>query len=169
MQNSTIKTLSAEDGFLFVININIAQYIWTSVVHYSLSSEKSCRVEIQTRTVATSDMHKYSRKIQYRKNLTGIKLEGEKVSLGGKGRNLNAGKYLLELLEGLIIFAGLGGVSEGLAEVAVRPLVGRVASVGGVGHRVGALGLGGAVLRVVEVKAVADIAEQTRSRLLFPL
>lgn len=62
-------------------------------------------------------------------------------------------------LEGLIIVAGLRGVSEGLADVTVGPLFGRVAVVGGVRYRVGALGLSGTVLCVVEVKAVADVAE----------
>ena len=74
-----------------------------------------------------------------------------------------------EPLEGLVIVAGLGGVSEGLADVAVRPLVGRLAVVGGVRNRVGALRLSRAVLGVVEVEAVADVAEQTRRRLLPPL
>lgn len=78
-------------------------------------------------------------------------------------------REFLEPLEGLIIVAGLRGVSEGLADVAVGPLVGRVAVVGGVRYRVGALGLSGTVLGVVEVKAVADVAEQTGGRLLFPL
>lgn len=71
--------------------------------------------------------------------------------------------------KGLVIVAGLGGVSEGLADVAVGPLVGRVAAVCGVGDGVGALRLGGAVLRVVEVEAVADVAEKPRGRLLFAL
>lgn len=75
----------------------------------------------------------------------------------------------MEPLEGLVIVAGLCGVSEGLADVTVGPLVGRVAVIGSVRYRVGALGLGGTVLCVVEVKAVADIAEQTWGRLLFPL
>ena len=39
----------------------------------------------------------------------------------------------------------------------------------GVGDGVGALGLGGAVLRVVEVEAVADVTEETGRRLLLPL
>lgn len=72
-------------------------------------------------------------------------------------------------LEGLVVVAGLGGVTEGLADVTVGPLVGRVAVVGGVWHRVGALGLSGTVLSVVEVEAVADIAEETRRRLFPPL
>lgn len=75
----------------------------------------------------------------------------------------------MEPLEGLIIVAGLRGVSEGLADVAVGPLVGRVAVISGVRYGVRALRLSGTVLRVVEVEAVADVAEQTRSRLLFPL
>lgn len=84
-------------------------------------------------------------------------------------RDLNAGKEFLEPLEGLIIVAGLCGVSEGLADVAVGPLVRRVAVIGGVRYGVGALGLSGTVLRVVEVEAVADVAEETRGHLLFPL
>lgn len=68
-------------------------------------------------------------------------------------------EFLDKTLEGLIIVAGLRGVSEGLADVTVGPLVGRVAVVGGVRYRVGALGLSGTVLCVVEVKAVADVAE----------
>lgn len=75
----------------------------------------------------------------------------------------------MELLEGLVIVAGLRGVSEGLADVAVGPLVGRVAVVGGVRYGVGALGLSRTVLCVVEVEAVADVAEETRGHLLFPL
>lgn len=75
----------------------------------------------------------------------------------------------LERLEGLIIVAGLGGVSEGLADVAVRTLVGRVAVIRGVRYGVGALRLRGTVLCVVEVEAVADVAEQTWSGFLFPL
>lgn len=78
-------------------------------------------------------------------------------------------KEFPEPLEGLVVVAGLGGVTEGLADVAVRPLVGWVAVVGGVRYRVGALGLSRAVLGVVEVEAVADVAEQTRRRLLPPL
>lgn len=60
-------------------------------------------------------------------------------------------------------------MAEGLADVAVGPLVCRVAVVGGVGHRVGALGLSGAVFGVVEVEAVADVAEEARRRLLLLL
>lgn len=60
-------------------------------------------------------------------------------------------------------------MSEGLADVTVGPLVGQVAVVGGVRHRVGALGLRGAVLRVVQVEAVADVAEEARRHLLLPL
>lgn len=67
-----------------------------------------------------------------------------------------------EPLEGLIIVARLCGVSEGLADVTVGPLDGRVAVIGGVRYRVGALGLSGTVLSVVEVKAVTDVAEETR-------
>lgn len=75
----------------------------------------------------------------------------------------------MELLEGLVVVTRLSGVSEGLADVAVRPLVGRLPVVGGVRDGVGALRLCGTVLGVVEVEAVADITEETRSRLLLPL
>lgn len=71
-------------------------------------------------------------------------------------------------LEGLVVVAGLGGVAERLADLAVGPLVGRVAVIGGVGDGVGALGLSGTVLRVVEVEAVADVAEQPRRCLFLP-
>lgn len=120
--------------------------------------------------MATGVMHKYSTKIYYGKNLQTVGqiflgLDCGKCNRGGKkarGTSRNAS-------EGLVIVAGLGGVSEGLADVAVGPLVGRVAVVGGVRYGVGALSLGGTVLRVVEVKAVADVAEQTWRGLLFTL
>lgn len=60
-------------------------------------------------------------------------------------------------------------MAERLADVTVGPLGGRVAVIRRVGYRVGALGLSGAVFGVVEVKAVADVAEQTRRRLLLML
>lgn len=60
-------------------------------------------------------------------------------------------------------------MSKSLADVAVRPLVGGVAVIGGVGNGVRALGLSGTVLGVMEVKAVADVAEQARGRLLLRL
>lgn len=60
-------------------------------------------------------------------------------------------------------------MSEGLTDVTVGPLVRSVAMVSGVRNRVGALGLGGTVLCVMEVKAVADVTEETRGRLLLPL
>lgn len=75
----------------------------------------------------------------------------------------------LEPLEGLVNVAELCGVPKRLADVAVGPLIGRVAVIGGVRYRVGALGLSGAVFSVMEVKAVADVTEQTGGRLLFPL
>lgn len=71
---------------------------------------------------------------KYEGNLVGLdcgRVKGE-LCLRGKGRNENAGKDFLELLEGLIIVAGLCGVSEGLADVAIGPLIGRVAVIGGV-------------------------------------
>lgn len=74
-----------------------------------------------------------------------------------------------ELLESLIIVAGLGGVAERLADVTVGPLVCRVAVIRRVRDRVGALGLSRAVFGVVEVKAVTDVTEQTRRRLLLLL
>lgn len=66
MQNNTLKATSAEDPFVLNINIAPKQHIWTSILRYcqnGLSSEE----RIQIRTVATSDMHKYSIKIQYGK------------------------------------------------------------------------------------------------------
>lgn len=96
------------------------------------------------------------------------RVKGE-LCLRGVGKRREGFKRFPEPLEGLIVVAGLRGVSEGLADVAVGPLVGRVAVVGGVRYRVGALGLRGTVLRVVEVEAVADVAEETRGRLLLAL
>lgn len=101
-------------------------------------------------------------------------LGGGVAGVGGKGKVPNAGGGPSEgvrqrPLEGLVVVAGLGGVPEGLADVAVGPLVRRVAVVGRVRHRVGALGLGGAVLGVVQVEAVADVAEEPRRGLLLPL
>ena len=60
-------------------------------------------------------------------------------------------------------------MAEDLADVAVGPLHGGVAVVGGVRDGVGALGLRGAVLRVVEVEAVADVAEEPGRGLGLPL
>lgn len=62
------------------------------------------------------------------------------------------------VLESLVVVAGLRSMSECLADVTVGA-VPQAAVVGGVGGRVGRLGLGGAVLRVVLVEAVADVAE----------
>lgn len=115
-------------------------------------------------------MDKYSRKIHYG---ISVRLGGESrrmSSVGGEGLEmLGSDRSRWRPLEGLVIIAGLGGVSEGLADVTVGPLVGWVAVVGRVWHRVGALGLSGAVLRVVQVEAVADVAEEARRRLLLPL
>lgn len=74
-----------------------------------------------------------------------------------------------EPLESLIVIAGVGGVAERLADVTVGPLVCRVAVIRRVGYRVGALGLSRAVFGVVEVEAVADVAEETRRRLFLLL
>lgn len=62
MQNNTLKTTSAADGFPFVMNINIApkQHIWTSILHYRQNS-----LSLEKKITATSDMHKYGIKIQY--------------------------------------------------------------------------------------------------------
>lgn len=116
-------------------------------------------------------MHKYSIKIQYG---ISVRLGGESgrvSSVWGKGFEMlgSERRRRQRPLEGLVVVAGLGGVSEGLADVAVGPLVRRVAVVGGVRHRVGALGLSGAVLGVVQVEAVADVAEEARRGLLLPL
>lgn len=89
---------------------------------------------------------------------------GSEVCAGKEGRTWES-----EPLESLIIVAGLGGVAEGLADVTVGPLVRRVAVIRRVGHRVGALGLGGAVFGVVEVEAVADVAEEAGRGLLLLL
>ena len=69
--------------------------------------------------------------------------------------------------EGLVVVAGVRPVTERLADVAVGPLVALAAVVGGVRRGVGHLHLGGAVLGVVEIEAVADVAEQPRGELLL--
>ena len=69
--------------------------------------------------------------------------------------------------EGLVVVAGVGGVAERLADVAVGPLVALAAVVGAVRGGVGHLLLGGAVLGVVQVEAVADVTEQPRGNLLL--
>lgn len=55
-----------------------------------------------------------------------------------------------------------GPVPEHLADVTVRALLAAAAVVRGVGRVLGHLRLGGAVLRVVEIKAVADVTEEAR-------
>lgn len=77
------------------------------------------------------------------------------------------GKAWRRRSEGLVVVTGLGPVSEHLADVAVGPRLPLAAVVGAVWRRVGLLRLCGAVLRVVEVKAVADVAEQSRGDLLL--
>lgn len=113
--------------------------------------------------LVSTDMHKYHIKIQY----------GQIWRKCGRAEEQTAGKegkpWESEPLESLIVVAGLGGVAERLADVTVGPLVCRVAMIRRVGHRVGALGLSRAVFGVVEVKAVADVTEQTRRRLLLLL
>lgn len=69
--------------------------------------------------------------------------------------------------EGLIVIAAIGPVAEDLADVAVGPFFSLAAVVGRVRGRVGGLGLSGTVLCVVEVKAVADVAEEPRRWLLL--
>lgn len=69
--------------------------------------------------------------------------------------------------EGLVVVTGFGPVAKDLTDVAVGPLVALAAVVGGVRRGVGHLHLRGAVLCVVEVKAVADVAEQPRGKLLL--
>lgn len=58
-------------------------------------------------------------------------------------------------------------MAEDLADVAVGPLLGLAAVVGGVRGGVGGLRLRGAVLGVVEVEALADVAEEPRRGLLL--
>lgn len=58
-------------------------------------------------------------------------------------------------------------MAEDLADVAVGPLLSFAAVVGGVGGGVGRLRLGRAVLRVVEVEAIADVTEEPRGQLLL--
>lgn len=69
--------------------------------------------------------------------------------------------------KGLVIVTGVAPVTEDLADVAVGPLFPFGAVVGGVGRRVGHLRLCRAVLRVVEVEAVADVTEKPRGKLLL--
>lgn len=137
-------------------------------------TEWSCRVI----SVATSDMHKYSIKIHYGKLCSGyiqacwvglweMKQERKMLKYVYRGRGRRS-KHL-EPLEGLIVVAGLRGVPERLADVTVGPFHGWVPVVGGVRDRVWALGLSGAVLGVVEVEAVADVAEESWGCLLFSL
>lgn len=68
-------------------------------------------------------------------------------------------------LEGLVIIAGVCPVSEGLTDVTVGPLKAGV-SVAGV-WSVRRLLLRGTVLGLVQVKAVTDVTEETRSGLLL--
>lgn len=58
-------------------------------------------------------------------------------------------------------------MTEDLADVAVGPLVSLTAVVGGVWWGVGHLRLRWAVLSVVEVEAIADVAEKPRRKLLL--
>lgn len=67
--------------------------------------------------------------------------------------------------EGLVVVAAVGPVAKDLADVAVGPLLGLAAVVGRVWGGVGGLRLRGAVLGVVEVEAVADVAEEPRGGL----
>lgn len=63
--------------------------------------------------------------------------------------------------EGLVIVARICPVTERLADVAVRSFAAAGAVVGGVRRRVWGLCLRGTVLRVVQVEAVADVAENS--------
>lgn len=58
-------------------------------------------------------------------------------------------------------------MAKDLTDVAVGPLLALIAMVGGVWRGVGHLRLCRTVLGVVEVKAVADVTEQPRGRLLL--
>lgn len=58
-------------------------------------------------------------------------------------------------------------MAEDLADVAVGSLLSFTAVVGGVWGGVGRLRLGRAVLRVVEVEAIADVTEKPRGKLLL--
>lgn len=69
--------------------------------------------------------------------------------------------------EGLVVVTGVGPVAKDLADVAVGSLLALAAVVCGVWWRVWHLHLCGTVLGVVEVKAVADVAEQPRRGLLL--
>lgn len=70
-------------------------------------------------------------------------------------------------LKGLVIVTGVGPVTKDLADVAVGSLLSFTAVVGGVWGGVGRLRLGRAVLRVVEVEAIADVTEKPRGKLLL--
>lgn len=61
--------------------------------------------------------------------------------------------------EGLVVVAAIGPVAEDFTDITVGPLFSLAAVVGCVRWRVGTLCLRGTVLSVVEVKAVADVAE----------
>lgn len=69
--------------------------------------------------------------------------------------------------EGLVVVAAVGPVAEDLADVAVGPFLSLAAVVGRVRGGVRGLRLRGTVLGVVEVEAVADVAEEPRRWLLL--
>lgn len=70
-------------------------------------------------------------------------------------------------LEGLVVIAGVGPVTKHLADVAVRPLFAGATVVSRVRGRIRQLLLCGTVFCVMEVKTVADVAEEAWRRFLF--
>lgn len=78
-----------------------------------------------------------------------------------------ANKRVGKASKGLVVITGISPVAKDLTDVTVRPLFALVAVVGGVWRGVRHLHLCGTVLGVMEVKTVADVAEQPWGRLLL--
>lgn len=76
-------------------------------------------------------------------------------------------KQSKKALKGLVIVTGVSPVPKDLTDVTVGPLLTLIAMVGGVWRGVWHLRLRRTVLSVVEVKAVADVAEKPRRRFLL--
>lgn len=76
-------------------------------------------------------------------------------------------KQSKKALKGLVIVTGVSPVPKDLTDVAVGPLLTLIAMVGGVWRGVWHLRLRRTILSVVEVKAVADVAEEPRRRFLL--